>query len=392
MKKMRVLALCAALCLALAVPAFAVDAPAGQEEARLPVPEAPKQAAFPETALQEQAKALDLDGVQDSLPEAAEEYMGSLRLTDSVGEADGILKKLRDGALDMLGDFLKAAAGSAAAMLTVAILCSLAGSLDIGGRVPAYVQLAGVVAIAAVAAADIHSFLGQGVETLQTLSDFSKALLPCLAAAATAAGALTSAAAKFAVTALYMDMLLNLASQVVMPVIYGYTALVIANAAVGGNALAAAAGCMKWLCKGFMIVITLAFTAYLTVSGVIAGSADAVATRLVKTTLSSALPVVGSILSDVAGTLAAGVSALRGAIGVFGMLAVLSVCLAPFLRLGAQYLIYKAAAAVATSISGSRMGDLIDGLGTAFGMALSLAGSCALFLFVSMFSLIQTVI
>jgi hypothetical protein len=104
----------------------------------------------------------------------------------------------------MLGDFFKEAAGSAAAMLTIAILCSLAGSLDSGGKVPAYVQLAGVTAIAAVAAADIHSFLGQGVETLQTLSDFSKALLPCLAAAATAAGALTSAAAKFAVTALYM--------------------------------------------------------------------------------------------------------------------------------------------------------------------------------------------
>jgi hypothetical protein len=36
----------------------------------------------------------------------------------------------------MLGDFFKEAAGSAAAMLTIAILCSLAGSLDSGGKVP----------------------------------------------------------------------------------------------------------------------------------------------------------------------------------------------------------------------------------------------------------------
>ncbi len=246
-----------------------------------------------------------------------------------------------------------------------------------------------MTAIAAVAAADIHSFLGQGVETLQTLSDFSKALLPCLAAAATAAGALTSAAAKFAVTALYMDLLLNLASQVVMPVIYGYTALVIANAAVGGNALAAAAGCMKWLCKGFLIVITLAFTAYLTVSGVIAGSADAVATRLVKTTLSSALPVVGSILSDAAGTLAAGcfgASRRHRRVRDAGRSQRLPRALPPAGRTVSH---------LQGRGGGGRQhlrqphGGSHRRAGTAFGMALSLVGSCALFLFVSMFSLIR---
>jgi hypothetical protein len=37
--------------------------------------------------------------VRDSLPKEAEKYMGSLRPTDSVGGADGVLQKLRDGAL-----------------------------------------------------------------------------------------------------------------------------------------------------------------------------------------------------------------------------------------------------------------------------------------------------
>jgi stage III sporulation protein AE len=188
-----------------------------------------------------------------------------------------------------------------------------------------------------------------------------------------------------------MDLLLNLANAVIIPVIYGYVALVIANAATGSDALSAAAKFMKSLCRLLMSILTLAFIFYLTVSGVITGSADAATSRLVKTTISSSLPVVGSILSDAAGTLAAGLGVLKGAIGVFGMLAVLFVCLAPFLRLGVQYLLYKATAGVASCISDSRLSGLIDGLGTAFGMVLSLTGCAVIFLFVSIFSLIRTV-
>jgi hypothetical protein len=83
MRKPRVFALCALLCLALAVPSFAAAAPAegdgasetAQEEARLPAPAAPQQGLFTETVLREQAEALDLDGVRDSLPKEAEKYM-----------------------------------------------------------------------------------------------------------------------------------------------------------------------------------------------------------------------------------------------------------------------------------------------------------------------------
>jgi stage III sporulation protein AE len=340
---------------------------------------------------EEQSAALDLDGVREALPDEAEEYMGGLSVVDSGLKADNILTRLRDGVLEQLGGFMRDAARSAVTMLTVVILCALAGSLDSGGKAPVYVLLAGVAAIAAVAATDIHSFLSQGLETLYTLSDFSKALLPSLAAAATASGALTSAAAKYAIAAMYMDLLLNLATQVIMPAICGYTALVVAGAALGGTALEGAARLMKWICAGLLSVMATAFTVYLGISGIISGSADALAARLAKTAVSSALPVVGSILSDAAATLTAGASTLRNAVGVFGMLAVLAVCLSPFLRLGVQYLMYKAAAAVAACFSDSRLTGLISGLGTAFGMVLALVGSCAIFLFVSLFSLIRTV-
>jgi stage III sporulation protein AE len=76
---------------------------------------------------------------------------------------------------------------------------------------------------------------------------------------------------------------------------------------------------------------------------------------------------------------------------VFGLLAVAGVCLTPFLTLGAQYLIYKAAAGMAGALSDSRLSGLISGIGNAFGMVLSLTGVGALMLFFSIISSIKAV-
>ena len=123
---------------------------------------------------------------------------------------------------------------------------------------------------------------------------------------------------------------------------------------------------------------------YLTVSGVGAGTADALAVKAAKFTVSNMVPVVGSILSDAAETVLAGAGILKSAVGVFGMLAVLSMCLVPFLQLGVHYLAYKLTAALAATVADGRVAGLIDGIGGAFGLILGMTGASALLLLVSM--------
>jgi hypothetical protein len=166
-----------------------------------------------------------------------------------------------------------------------------------------------------------------GTETLQALSDFSKILLPSLATAASMSGAITSASAKYAATALFMDVLITASIKIVMPLIYAYLAAVLADAAAGGEMLRACAKLIKGICTGALTALVIIFTTYLSITGVITGSADAVTTRLAKTTISAALPVVGGIISDAAGTLVAGASVLRNAVGIFGMLAIIAACI-----------------------------------------------------------------
>ena len=328
--------------------------------------------------------------VEAALPPEAAEALGDLSVMDSL-DVDAGLGRLGETALDSLGGILKSGLRSAALVLVVVMLCSVAGSLYDGGSVPDFVPLGGALAIAAVAAGDFSSFIGLGTQTLQTLSDFSKVLLPSLAAASAASGAVTAATAKYVATALFMDVLLTAAMGLIVPLIYAYLAAVLANAAAGGGALKACADLLKTVCTLLLTALVIVFTAYLSITGVISGSADAVTTRLAKTTISTVLPVVGGIISDAAGTLVAGASMVRSAVGVFGLLAVLGVCLTPVLTLGVHYLLYKAAAALAGTLSDSRLGGLIGGIGSAFGMVLATVGAGAVFLFISIISSIRAV-
>ncbi len=374
MKKMLIVfALALALALVLAPPTSAIgdtsDEPMSAEDVQ-----------------DEQAEALDTDGLQNALPDDAADTLDGLKVTDSLDLSGGV-QKLYDTLRANIGDVLSRGLKSAAAILMIAILCSVVGAAFEGGA--KYALLAGILAIAAVSVSNINTFIGLGGKTLEELNTYSKVLLPTLTAAAAASGAVTSAAAKYAATALFMDMLMSVSRNIIVPLIYAYTATSIAEAALGGDSLSGASNLLKWLSRTIMTIIMLLFIAYLSLTGVISGATDAVTAKALKTTISTVLPVVGGIISDAAETVLAGASILKNAVGIFGLLAVAATCLLPFLRLGVNYLLYKAAAGMSGAIADSRISKLVGAVGTAFGMMLGLVGASGLMLFISIISVIK---
>lgn len=339
--------------------------------------------------MESQTQALGLDEIDDSLPEEASEILDGLSITDAVDLNSGMGKILENTA-GSVEDLLKTGLRSALIILIIAILCAVVHAVY-GGDNPNYVVLAGVLAISAVAVSDVSAFIGLGKATLDDLNTFSKVLLPTLTAAATASGAVTSAAAKYAATVLFMDVMMTFASNAVMPLIYAYTAASIAGAAMGGDGLTGASNLLKWMTTTLLTGMMIVFVAYLTLTGVISGATDAVTTRVAKTTISTVLPIVGGIISDAAETVVAGASILRNAIGIFGLFAVIAICLVPFLRLGIHYIFYKVAAGLSATISDGRLSKLVGAIGTAFGMTLGLVGATAMMMFFSIISVIKVV-
>ena len=137
-----------------------------------------------------------------------------------------------------------------------------------------------------------------------------------------------------------------------------------------------------WVLGGLLTV----FVTYLTISGAVAGAADAHAVKLAKSAVSAAVPVVGGILSDAAESVLAGAGLLRGMVGTLGTLALLGACLTPFLHLGCQYLFYQAASLVSAAAGPKKLTRLIAMLGDAFALVLAMTGTSAVLLLISLLS------
>lgn len=333
-----------------------------------------------------QADALDLDGLE----RAAEEYTGGADLSTGTSLDDG-LRQILDTGSEQVSGILRKAVRSGVLLLAIVLLCGMADGLWEGsgkGGVDV-VAVAGALAVAAVAVIDVNSLIGLGRETIGNISGFSKILLPAFTAAAAASGTPGSAVARQLATMLFSDVLLTLIDQLLLPLVYLYVAASVAYTALGNEGLKRVAGSLKWVVTTVLTLLLLAFVGYLTVSGVIAGTTDAAAVKAAKFAVSSAVPVVGGILSDAAETVLAGAGILRNTVGVFGMLAVLAMCVVPFLQLGIHYLAYKAAAALTATASQGRVAGLIDSIGGAFGLVLGMTGASALLLLISLVSAIS---
>lgn len=305
---------------------------------------------------------------------------------------DGGLSGLFGNALGQLGGLFRASLSTAMKLAAVVLLCSLAESARAGdGEGLQAVTVAGALAITALTMTDMAAMVGLGRDTLGRMEDFSGLLLPVMAVLTAATGSVSAAAVRQGATVLFSQLLITAMDRLLVPLVYAFVAVSCAHASVGNPGLKKVADLLKGAVTFFLSVLLLAFVGYLTASGAIAGSVDAAAVKAAKLAISRAIPVVGSVLADASESVLAGAGALRGTVGLVGLLAVLAVCLTPFLRLALQYLVYKLAATLCAVVSQPRLSGLIDAIGSAFGLVLGMTGAGALVLLVSLVSTVAAV-
>ena len=338
--------------------------------------------------MEEQKQSLELD----ELEQAAQEELDGMDITLD-GDWQDDLSQLLDTGTQELGGVVKKAVRSCVLLLIIVLFCTLGEAVTQAGeaRGLAVAPLAGTLAVTAVAVTDVHSLLGMGTSAISSITTFSNVLLPVVATVTAATGAITGAAARQMAAALFSGLLVDLIDRLLVPLVYGYIAASVAYAAVGNEGLKRLAALIKWLATTILTIVLLVFVGYLTVSGIIAGSADAATVKAAKFAISGAVPVVGGILADASESILAAAGVLRSTVGVFGMVVVLAICLLPFLQLAVHYLIYKLTAALSATVGGGRVCGLIDSISGAFGLILGMTGACALLLLVALVSSITVV-
>lgn len=339
-----------------------------------------------------QALAADLPReITEAAPEAAG-LVGD-NPENGFGLTSGI-RLLLEGALEDLKDCLFSGVRAVGAIMAGAVLLGAAESAAPAGKdlLGRYGTAIGALWVTAMAAGDLDSLMGLGRETVLRIAQLSKALLPTLAAAEAAAGGVTAASVRQVAAVFFSDVLLTVIDRVLFPAVYLYIGIAAAGAVLEGEAMERIGDLLKkaigWVLGGLLAL----FTTYLTVSGAVAGAADAQAVKAAQSAVSAAVPVVGGILSEAAESVLAGAGLLKGMIGTAGTLALLGACLLPFLRLGCQYLLYQGASLVAAAAGPPKLTKLISMLGDAFALALAMTGTSAALLLISLLSAMKAVV
>ena len=337
----------------------------------------------------ELAKAAETEKISESAPEGAEE----IRYSEDISFSEG-LSKVFDKAKKGISDVFTGGLKCVTMIVAVSFLISSVGAITLPGESGAAknaVSLVGAIAVTAVASGSIRSVIGMGERFIESVSVFSKALLPTLAAVEAAGGMPGSAVAKVSAAVIFSDVLITLIERILMPLVYVNIFAATANAASENAALKRLSDLSVKVISATLKIILGAFVSYITVVGIVAGSGDRAGVKTAKFAISGAVPVVGNIISDAAETVISGTGVLKNSVGVFGVLVILSSAVTPVITLAVNYFLFKFGAVCASPVIGTSVAELSERLASSFGLVLAMVASCITVFLVAIIMIMQSV-
>lgn len=320
------------------------------------------------------AQALELTAPE--VPQQAEAYIPE----DPLSFGSGLAELLFGAVAAIRPDLLEAGRiclGLTATVLLISILHT------VSGRTKTVANLAGTAAIAASLLLSANSHITLAASTITELSEYGKLLMPVMTAAMAAQGGTVTSAALYTATALVSSLGANLMKKWLLPMVYLFLMLTLANSATGEAMLKRLRDLLKWALTWCLKTLLTLFTTYMGLTNVISGTADAAAVKAARATLSTAVPVVGSILANASETVLVSAGLVKNAAGMYGIFALLALFVEPFLRIGVHYLMLKATAAVCGIFGCKEMTDLIAGFSEALGLLLAMVGAVCLLLLIA---------
>ena len=332
-----------------------------------------------------------LDEIQKALPEKEREISGELKLDGSY-DFNSALKRLGAGFTEKIKEALKSELGIFTSLMAVIFICSIGASLSLDGAFQDYMQISGCCFAAYMLSSSVRGIISQAVSAVNQLSDYSRAALPALFTASAACGSLGSAPIKYAAAYLAIELFMSAAREIILPLINAYIAISLSSSLFENELLKTASRMCSKLCGILMSGLCLAFGAYISLSGLIAGSSDALAVKAAKSIISSTLPVVGRVLSDSASLVVASATLIKNSAGIFCLICVCALCLGPFVSLGIKSLLFKFSSCAAKMLPGSKLSSLLSSLGTAMSLLLGLVGSCGIMLLISIMSAMKVMV
>lgn len=208
--------------------------------------------------------------------------------------------------------------------------------------------------------------------TIQDLSGFMNSLVPILMTLMVTTGSIVTANIAQPIILFAISFITNIISTIILPLVLVATVLGIVSNVSDKIQIGKLSKYFKSsIIWGLGIILTI-FVGMLSLEGTLSSSIDGVTAKTTKAAVSNLIPVVGKILGDSIDTVLGCAVILKNAVGIVGVIIIISICIMPIIKLGILTITYSIAAAIAEPIADGKIVKLLEQFGDTFKILLGI--------------------
>lgn len=272
-------------------------------------------------------------------------------------------------------------------IFSIIIICSLISVLQTSFAQSEVSNIANSICIVSssfVVVSILKQLVSVGIGSINSSIVFIKSLGPAMALLLFASGQ-PIASGSFAMWLfLLVEGMVSLISYVFIPLLYCYLAISIADSIFSNISMKKVADLIKgFISFGLGLMLTV-FTSVISIQSIAQNIGDMTANKAVKYTISSAVPVVGKIISDAADVVISFSHILKNAFGLFGIICVILIFLIPIIKIGVQIIVFKVINALAHTLGNSQISNLLECFCSTIMLIFSISISVCIFIIISL--------
>ena len=310
-------------------------------------------------------------------------------VTDAMinGREIDVIKGMPEKISSLLLSEFKASLKDAVFILAVIIVCSVVTAVKgsfAENEISKTADAVCVVSAALTLVLILKELIGICIKTVANGVLFIKALTPAIVILMFSSGDHVSAGSLEFWLFFLLEVMSHVIEYIFIPLVCARLSLSAADSIFDGirlKGLSELIGSVLNFSLGLMLTV---FTGFITINRVAASVGDAAAGKTVKFTVSNAVPIVGKIISDSADLVISFSHVIKTAFGVFGIIGVVLIFLAPVVRIGARLLVLKLTAALSETLGNTRLTGLLSSFASAATYIFSINICVCVFMVVSL--------
>ena len=328
-------------------------------------------------------------GISDFIKEAnkySNENFGDMNeiLNEAIkGEVDNsnIIKKIFNNLTKEIKETTKILGSILVVIIIHSILKSVTDSAqnESVSKVAYYVQY---ILIVTMVMSNFSEIINLVKNTIQNLVGFINSLLPILLTLMIATGNITTATTIQPVILLFITFIGNMITYLILPILLVSTALGIVSKISDKVHIDKLSKYFKSSIVWFLGIILTLFVGVVSIEGTLSSNVDGITAKTAKTAVSTFIPIVGKILGDSVDTVIGCASILKGAIGIVGVLVIISISIIPIIKIAILCASYYLTSSIAQPIADGKIVSLLEQIGDTFKVLLAILFSLSIMLII----------